>query len=92
CEWDIRAPPSGKTFDPAKVNVAYETTPGMPMDIGWVDAPTACAPGLPAWHFDNPTAPTKVIACPETCATLRAADHARVTLAFGCERKVARPE
>lgn len=93
CQWKI--PPiqgAGQTFDAAKVNVQF-TPSGAPAatQFGYVNSPADCARASgDAWYYDNPNAPTQVIACPQTCnGTLKNSAGAQVEVLFGCARKPA---
>jgi hypothetical protein len=93
CQWKI--PPiqgPGQLFDPAKVNVQF-TPPGAPAatQFGYVNSPADCARATgDAWYYDNPNAPTQVLACPQTCnGTLKNSAGALVEVLFGCARKPA---
>jgi hypothetical protein len=81
CEWEIPAPPQGEQFDRNEVNVKL-TAPGLDRDLGRVDAESACAEG--GWHYDDADAPTRILACPETCATITATMGARIDILLGC--------
>ena len=83
CEFVIPDPTSG-TFDPTKVNVEY--TPGgngTPENIPQASDAADCG-NDPGWYYDNPAAPTKIIFCPASCATIQADDMAKVQFVFGC--------
>jgi len=90
CQW--RIPPimsSTERFDPTKVNVQF-TPPGAtaPRSFGYVNSAAECARvSGDAWYYDNPAAPTQVLACPQTYdGTLRNSAGALVEVLFGCER------
>ena len=76
-------------FDPTKVNVQF--TPAgatAPQQFGYVNSAADCARATgDAWYYDNPAAPTQVVACPQTCnGTLHNAPGALVEVLFGCAR------
>lgn len=90
CQWKI--PPvmgQGERFDPNKVNVQI-TPPGAtaPQSFGYVNSEADCARAVgDAWYYDDPTAPTQVLACPKTCnGILKNAAGSTVEVLFGCER------
>ncbi len=78
CELTVPTPPAGQTLDVKKVNVL--------ITIGGTEAnpiyDAACK--ADGWHYDNPSAPTKVILCPNTCTKVQADPAAKVDLLFGC--------
>jgi hypothetical protein len=83
CEWTIPAPPPGQLFDRARVNVQL-SAPTLSSAIPFGQVPSASACAARGWHYDDPNAPTRLIACPETCAVLRATPQARVDVLLGC--------
>ena len=89
CEWQIPAPPSGASFDPARVNVRL-TLPEGTLDavaneaLTNVPAASSCA-AAGGWYYDDPVAPQHILACPATCDKLRAQTESRVELLFGCK-------
>jgi hypothetical protein len=89
CAWKIPPPPQGQVFDAQKVNVSFVPKGGASQDFGYVTQ-ADCARATNAWYFDDPNAPTQVLACPTTCDMLKAATGAEVNVAFGCARKPAR--
>jgi hypothetical protein len=83
CEWTIPAPPPGQLFDSARVNVQL-SAPSLTSATTFGQVPSASACAARGWHYDDPAAPTRLIACPETCALLRATPQARVDVLLGC--------
>jgi hypothetical protein len=83
CEWTIPPPPPGEKFDRERVNVRA-TAPGLvtPLDFGQVANAASCTEK--GWHYDNSNAPTRLIACPQTCSLLRATPLAKVSVLLGC--------
>ncbi len=86
CEWAVPEPPAGETLDPKLVNVNVIDVATSPMIYVPSAADCALASG-PAWYYDDPIAPTKILVCPATCDTLTAQTTARVEVLFGCERE-----
>jgi len=91
CEWEIPAPPTGESLDPTHVNVRV-TAGGVDRPLGHTGGPHDCAGIADGWHYDDPLAPTRVVACPQTCAALQGLADARVDLLFGCATEPARPD
>jgi hypothetical protein len=83
CEWEIPPPPDAKVFEPGKTNVKL-TIEGTEELLGKAASAAKCdAKG--GWHYDNETAPTKVLVCPATCDRMQAAKEAQVNVLFGCD-------
>jgi hypothetical protein len=83
CEWTIPAPPPGQLFDRARVNVQL-SAPSLSSAIAFGQVPSSSACAERGWYYDDPSAPTRLIACPQTCAALRATAQARVDVLLGC--------
>jgi hypothetical protein len=84
CVWEIPAPPSGASFDPERVNVRYSLPEGGEESLSRVAQAAECGVAG-GWHYDDASAPSRVLACPATCEALRAAPEANVQLLFGCK-------
>ncbi len=85
CAWDIPPAPAGQTFDPQKVNVNYSPAgSGSSQPIYHVDLSTDCGPNG-GWYYDNNQSPTKVLACPSTCAAIQSDPNAKIDVLFGCK-------
>lgn len=79
CDLEIPAPPPGKKLDPDKVNVQL-TANGEPSPLKYG---TACT-GDTAWHYDDPTKPTKILLCDSTCTAVKADPMGKLDVVFGC--------
>jgi len=90
CEFDViglMAPP-GEMLDFSRVNVTL-TQGGTTTTIGQVPGEADCPAGMPAWYYDNPSAPTQILLCPNACTLVTgAADGARVDVVVGCQETV----
>lgn len=85
CEWNVPAADPGSVFDADLVNVRFTSAPSAPpSDFGRVDSADACGAQSIAWHYDNPAAPARILACPETCAAIKAASQGRIEVLLGC--------
>ncbi len=91
CEWGIPAPPPGETFDPTQVNVDLLAN-GQKERLGKVPSESECASFSGGWYYDDPVAPTRIIACPDTCTTVKGSGVAGVSVALGCATEVAQPK
>jgi hypothetical protein len=84
CQWVIPPPPTGEKLDPTKVNVRFTPSNGPAETVYGVDSMAACSDQFKGWYYDDPTTPTRLVACPATCPLLQADDGATVAVAFGC--------
>ncbi|MBM4361998.1 MAG: VWA domain-containing protein, partial [Deltaproteobacteria bacterium] len=84
CEWKIPPAPAGETFDRDKVNVKLSSGGQTVAELGRVQ-PGACAGFQRGWHYDDPAAPTKVVACPDSCELVKGTSGARIDIGLGCE-------
>lgn len=82
CDFSIPPPPDGYTFDPQKANVTY-TSGTSSSALAYDDQCTS----LDAWRYDDPTAPTRMVLCDSTCATVQSDPDAVLHVEFGCERR-----
>jgi hypothetical protein len=79
----------GGTADLTKVNVQY--TPGSggaPELIPQAPDQAHCQATSDAWYYDSATAPTQIVLCPQTCATVGADATGRVDVLVGCRTTV----
>jgi hypothetical protein len=90
CEWVVPEAQEGQRPDPNEVNVNF-TSGGVPTSLGMVPSEADCATHQNAWYYDDPTNPTKIIACPDVCNTVKAAADGRVDILVGCETIIAPP-
>jgi hypothetical protein len=84
CDFAIPTPPDNKPLDPGDVNFSY--TPkgtGTPVTLLRANDLAGCNE-QPGWYFDSNSAPTKIVLCPASCATVQADTSAEVDALFGC--------
>jgi hypothetical protein len=85
CTWPMPMPPAGQDLDLASVNVRYTSATGFATNLGKVASAADCALFANGFYYDNPEAPTQIVACPETCAEIQAgAVGSKVEALFGC--------
>lgn len=85
CTWPMPSPPAGQDIDLASVNVRYTSATGFATNLGKVESSADCAMFSNGFYYDNPAAPTQIVACPETCAGIQAgAEGSKVEALFGC--------
>jgi hypothetical protein len=86
CEYTIPEPPAGQDLDFQKVNVTFSVN-GSDTDVLYVPDGTQCdADG--GWHYDDPSAPTKILLCPATCTVAETQVDAQMSVGLGCATKV----
>jgi uncharacterized protein YegL len=82
CEYNIPAPPDGKTIDANNVNVVYTSTAGKTDTLAYNKDCTGAG-----WHYDDPSSPSKVQICKTSCDTIKADSKGKVDVLFGCATK-----
>jgi hypothetical protein len=92
CDYNIPKPEGG-TLDPNKVVVSVrEGATGNFVEVPNVGNVSGCAQspmnmqGI-GWYYDNPSAPTKITLCPNSCGPLQVVDGSQVNILLGCEPK-----
>lgn len=85
CEWDVPVPPEGEDFDPTKVNVEFDDGMGGGFEIGYVESAAECPNVVDGWYYDNPAAPTKILACDQTCQKIQGVETAQINISLGCD-------
>jgi len=83
CEWELPPPDSiNQGFDKMQVNVKLSATELGAKQLSYVESESACA--ADAWYYDDATAPTRIIACPDTCSVIESSTGAAVDILLGC--------
>lgn len=87
CEFQIPAPPPGETLDYGQVNVLFtEGTTATP--LYFVGSSEAACAGSAGWYYDSDPAlkaPTRIVACPSSCAAISASQAGSVEIQLGCD-------
>ena len=86
CEYKIPPSPTGSTLDLNMVNVALVET-SRTRDFRYVTEAGRCDLAELGWYYDvNPSSgkPTKIVACPKACDTLKSTQNGRVEVRLGC--------
>jgi hypothetical protein len=78
CDFPMPKPPPGQTFE--SVNVAFKSSGGSDATIPRNDS---CSPGG-GWHYDLPTAPTKIVLCQDSCDQIQTDTDGQLSVIFGC--------
>ena len=84
CEFSIPVPDEGTT-DPNAVLVRYTRTDGSTETLTRVTNESKCSQYATGWHYDNETAPTKIVLCPAACETIGKANIGQIDVLMGCE-------
>jgi hypothetical protein len=90
CEFQIPEPTAGSSLDYGFVNVEF-TSGGTSTPVYFVTDEGACDATTGGWYYDVPPAngtPTKIVACPASCAAFQAASDGSVAIRLGCETVV----
>lgn len=90
CDFSVTelTPPEGEELDYGEVNVTL-TEGGVTTTIGQVPNAAACPTDRPAWYYDAPGAPTRILLCPTACTMVsEASDGSRLDVVVGCRETV----
>jgi hypothetical protein len=79
CDYTI---PMSAMVDRKNVNVQVTVGGGVQQRLGYVGSAAQCGSG--GWYYDNPSAPTKITLCPQTCDPLKATKDSKVQILYGC--------
>lgn len=83
CDIPLPVPQGGLSVDPTKVNVSV-TINGSQSTLPQVSDAAACT-AVPAWHYDNPQNPTRIVLCQSTCDSVTVDVTAALEILLGCE-------
>lgn len=84
CDYSL---PAGAETDIASnlINLRYTAPGGAQTVIGFVPDAANCDATQGGWHYDNPAAPTRVVACQTSCQALKE-QGGEVQVVLGCPR------
>jgi hypothetical protein len=81
---DYAIPSTGKALNFNEVNVAVKVgAGGKPTLVGGVANAMGCT-AQGGWYYDNPTAPTKITLCAQSCDPLKATEGSTLQVLIGC--------
>jgi hypothetical protein len=80
CEFQIPPPDPGMKFDFTKVNLSYVPPGGQSTVVPYAADPTACNAAALAWHYDDPSRPTKILLCDNTCKAVSSGGEISIAL------------
>jgi hypothetical protein len=83
CEWEIPEAAPERPFDKELVNIELSSPSGADVMLGRVADEDDCAER--GWHYDDFDAPTRIIACDETCTLIQGTPQAKIDILLGCE-------
>jgi hypothetical protein len=81
CSYTLPDPGGGKEINPNYALVSYTNDSGKLVYMTKTDGKDQCSSSSLGWYFDNPSKPTQVILCPDTCSAL---DGGKIFIDFGC--------
>ncbi|MDH5672457.1 MAG: VWA domain-containing protein [Myxococcales bacterium] len=70
-------------IDPARVNVTFTAGDGTANTFAQVNDGASCG-SKSAWHYDQPSAPTRITLCPSACERVRSDPNAQLQILIGC--------
>ena len=82
CEWAMPKARDGVEVDLNRVNVRATSGDGVKRSLGRVPSTDRCVNN--GWHYDNNDAPTRLLACPETCDAIKDDAHSAIEILLGC--------
>jgi hypothetical protein len=92
CAYPLPVPPDGGVdYDKVNLQIAAADGGAMPLLVNSVVSGGDCDPSVGGWFYDDPSKPTRIIACPATCASIAAMEGAAVEVLFGCDRVTSPP-
>jgi hypothetical protein len=80
CKYTI---PTTHTIDPNLVNVEITVGGGMKIQVGRVMSMAECG-ASGGWFYDDPTHPTQIILCDQSCDPLKMTAGSTVQILYGC--------
>lgn len=83
CEFALSSPSPASVVDPSLVRLVYQPYVGEPQEVPQLVDATRCTQSPNGgFYFDDPTNPSRIIACPCSCANL---GFGRLSIVFGCD-------
>ncbi len=88
CDYALPAPPSGEQLDTGRVNVQWTPNGGQTQTL---DYSADCATGK-GWRYDNPTTPTRILICEQSCTEVLGNAQGKIDIVFGCKTQGGSPK
>jgi len=88
CQFEIPLPTSDEAnYDEVNVDFQPDATAAT-VPLYRVENEAACAGNPNSWHYDDPTAPTAIVLCADSCNLVLSSDTSNVSISLGCETRV----
>jgi hypothetical protein len=84
CDYTVPPPEKG-SLDFNAVNVSFSDYAGKETLLS-VSQANCDKAGDKGWYYDNPTKPTKVVLCPQTCERVNTSRDGQINFVYGCQR------
>jgi hypothetical protein len=91
CDFPVPAPKPGMDVDLSFINVNFTPSGGTPATLAQVANESACG-DQPAWYYDDPSTPSRIVLCPTACTTVTADGMAKLDILLGCATVTDVPE
>jgi hypothetical protein len=88
CQYAVPTSSLGQALDFGKVNVQYTAGGGAVQEFQKVVSLADCTPGGKLWYYDDNTAPTQILLCPDTCQAVAGDPAAKVNVVLDCKQTV----
>jgi hypothetical protein len=85
CDMSVPVPEKGETLDFAKVNVNFVHSDAA-ATVEQLYKNDECSGA--GWHYDNPSDPTKIMLCPETCTAVQSDVKGYLEVELGCDTRI----
>jgi hypothetical protein len=87
CEWGLPASQTRENADLSQVNVDLTNrATSVKEELGRVPTEADCSAFANGWYYNDPLAPTRIVACPNVCERVKTMD-AQVDIIVGCESR-----
>lgn len=83
CDLPMPVAEAGMKVDPTLVNVNLTTSAGLKTTLTQLPSEAACG-ALAGWHYDDASAPTRIVLCPATCNAVSNDPAAMLQILLGC--------
>lgn len=67
CQINLPPPPAGATLNTEEVNVGFCDAASQSTTFNYVETEAGCS-ASGSWRYDDPSAPTQIVLCPDTCS------------------------
>ncbi len=88
CAWELPKPPGEKSVDPDKINIVVTNASDGATTLGYASSEADCASVDHAWYYEDPSNPSSIRVCPQTCSWLQEPSAAKVDVRYGCATQI----